>query len=280
MWTSAALIWPLGLAALLVCAWRGRLRADALRGAPVRDVGLTGSDLVVALALMILGKLLVNVVVLWWVGVDESGVPLTRTTLQYMGLVVVGQALGQGPAVGWLLWRAWGADRGWRTLGLWPPRGVGAGVLGLLVALPVVMSVLLATAMIGYALAGDPPPRVGHDLLKTLQESDSAAGTALLLFSAVVIAPVLEELVYRGLLQTGLVSATGWRLRWPAILVTSLIFTVVHGTVVWQALPGLFVLSLILGWLYERTGSLWPCVTTHAGFNAMNIALLLTMPTG
>ena len=38
---------------------------------------------------------------------------------------------------------------------------------------------------------------------------------------------------------------------------------------------GLLVLGLVLGWMYERTGSLWPGIVLHTGFNALNIVLAL-----
>ena len=46
----------------------------------------------------------------------------------------------------------------------------------------------------------------------------------------------------------------------------------------WHALPALFVLSLGLGWLYERTGSLWAVMLMHALFNASQITFTLLMP--
>jgi len=46
-----------------------------------------------------------------------------------------------------------------------------------------------------------------------------------------------------------------------------------HTGQAWQVLPSLFVLAVVLGWLYERTGSLLPSVLVHMGFNAINIAL-------
>jgi membrane protease YdiL (CAAX protease family) len=42
-------------------------------------------------------------------------------------------------------------------------------------------------------------------------------------------------------------------------------------------LPGLLVLAVVLGWLYERWGSLLPCVLVHALFNSGNCALALLM---
>ena len=93
-----------------------------------------------------------------------------------------------------------------------------------------------------------------------------------------IIAPLLEEMVFRGLLQTLLIDTLGRRARWTAVLTASLIFALIHAAAVsWHGWPGLFVLGVVLGWLYERTGSLLPCYLAHALFNAANIAAALGM---
>ncbi len=69
--------------------------------------------------------------------------------------------------------------------------------------------------------------------------------------------------------------------RWLVIVVGATIFAGIHtGSVAGEALPGLFVLGLILGWLYESTGSLLPSVLVHAGFNLFNSLLTLHMAGG
>ena len=60
---------------------------------------------------------------------------------------------------------------------------------------------------------------------------------------------------------------------WAAIVVTSVAFAAIHET--WTA-PLIFVLSLCLGYAYERTGSLWTSITIHLLFNAiMTVSYLL-----
>ena len=269
----------MAIGALLLCAKRGYLRIDALSHSPQRDIGLTLIDVVIALGLMIVGGSATNLLLLSWIGANEAGGLALHTPMHIASANLLGQLLAQGAPAGYLLWKATRTSGGLRRLGVWPPRSWAAGVLGLLVALSMVMSVMIATAMIGLAL-GDPTPKVGHALLQTLQDSNSVWVTGLLVFSAVGLAPVLEELIYRGLLQTSLSAASGWRLRWAAIGFTSLGFAAMHSSVPWQALPALFVLSVILGWLYERTGSLWPNVLVHMGFNAFNMAMALAMAPG
>jgi len=92
-----------------------------------------------------------------------------------------------------------------------------------------------------------------------------AAGVALL------AAPLLEEIVFRGLVHNALARVLGPHRRWGIILLSAVIFTLIHlGAVLPYALGSLFMLAIVLGWLYERTGSLWPPIVVHFLFNALN----------
>lgn len=93
---------------------------------------------------------------------------------------------------------------------------------------------------------------------------------ALAAFTAVVLAPVAEELLFRGLLQR--LTRRLWG-PVPAILVSALVFGMVHGEP-WY-LFGLIALGLLLAWVYETTGSLTPCIALHATHNAVSFLLLL-----
>jgi membrane protease YdiL (CAAX protease family) len=87
-----------------------------------------------------------------------------------------------------------------------------------------------------------------------------------------IIGPLIEEVMYRGLLQNGIrrVGATPW----AAITIASTVFAVAHVNVVPpHGLVGLCVLSLGFGWAFERSGTLWAPFTMHALFNAGNILL-------
>jgi membrane protease YdiL (CAAX protease family) len=98
----------------------------------------------------------------------------------------------------------------------------------------------------------------------------------LLAASAVLVAPVAEEVYFRGILQTSIRNLT--RSKWSAILIASGIFAVVHGIVLhW---PPLFVLSLALGYNYERTGRLLPSIVLHAVFNGVIVAMTLSAGPG
>jgi uncharacterized protein len=82
----------------------------------------------------------------------------------------------------------------------------------------------------------------------------------------IVVAPVTEELICRGLVLRGLLTRTG---PWRAIIISAVLFALVHLNP-WQ-FPTAFVLGLVLGWVYFRTGSLVLCMAGHALNNALSL---------
>jgi membrane protease YdiL (CAAX protease family) len=90
---------------------------------------------------------------------------------------------------------------------------------------------------------------------------------ALIVFTAVVVVPFVEELIFRGMIQTMLRSYI--TRPWPAIFLASLIFIIFHANPEhWFAL---FALSICLGYTYEKSGSLFRPIFVHALFNAMSV---------
>ena len=93
--------------------------------------------------------------------------------------------------------------------------------------------------------------------------------------------PLAEELIYRGLMQTGLRTGLGVGetrrargLDWIAVGMTGVIFSVVHlGTADAHSLVILFALALAMGIAYERSGRLLVPIMMHAGFNGVNILI-------
>lgn len=90
---------------------------------------------------------------------------------------------------------------------------------------------------------------------------------------AVVIAPVAEEFIFRGVLYP-VVKQLGFpKTAWIGV---SLFFALIHGDV--AIFIPLFVLALVLTWLYETTDNLLAPMVAHALFNAANLVLLKYLP--
>lgn len=86
---------------------------------------------------------------------------------------------------------------------------------------------------------------------------------ALSVVSSTLIFPLLEELYFRGVLQTWL---RGHIPGFAAIAVSALAFAAYHEN--WDYLPSLAVLGAIAGWVYVKTKSIWPAVIAHGVYNA------------
>jgi hypothetical protein len=83
-------------------------------------------------------------------------------------------------------------------------------------------------------------------------------------FLLVVVAPVTEELLFRGIILRGLVGRCP---VWVALGLSAALFAFIHLNP-WQMVTA-FVIGLTLGWVYLRTGSVWLCVVGHAINNGL-----------
>jgi membrane protease YdiL (CAAX protease family) len=95
---------------------------------------------------------------------------------------------------------------------------------------------------------------------------------ALIFVALVVLAPLVEEILFRGFLFTAFRRTFGF---WIGAVGVSLLFAVAHG----QANVGIdvFVLSMFLCYLREKTDSLWPAVALHALKNLVAFIVLFIM---
>lgn len=147
---------------------------------------------------------------------------------------------------------------------------VGAG--GFLLAWPVVSGTNLIAGLVDQALTGEPVEALAHETLKRLAAGPPDTWAFVTAGLVVLAVPVLEEVLYRGILQRMLGDLELG--PWPAILAASLVFVLMHwGAVPIHAMPGLYVLSVGFGWAYERTGRLAAPIAMHAIFNLTNVAL-------
>lgn len=104
---------------------------------------------------------------------------------------------------------------------------------------------------------------------RELWASAHGAGVLLLVFVVAVGAPLVEELLYRGLLQGSAVHQAGAA---GGVIVVALWFAVIHFQTI--SIPGLFVVGLVLGVCTLRTQRLGMAVLVHVAFNATGLAVV------
>lgn len=112
-----------------------------------------------------------------------------------------------------------------------------------------------------------------EEAVTLLTDASSHAAQIYLVVFAVVLAPVAEEFIFRGLLFPFLKQHGMPKTAWIGL---NLFFAFIHGDPA-IFLP-LFVLSLGLTWLYEKTDNLLAPICAHALFNAANLVLLKYFP--
>lgn len=97
-------------------------------------------------------------------------------------------------------------------------------------------------------------------------------GAWLVLFGIVVVAPLAEEVLFRGYVFTALHTTLP---AWVAHTVTAVLFGLAHGLD--YAMP-IAVLALLFGWLRARHRALWPAVLAHMVHNGVTVLLVLLWP--
>lgn len=157
-----------------------------------------------------------------------------------------------------------------------PSFDIGLGIASWLVAFPSAMFisqilVFILTDLFGFTLV---------DQTAVINVKESLKYPALFsasMFAVTLIVPVLEEIIFRGYLQTSLTKYVG---AFRAIVLSSALFASFHfaanqGINNFNIVGTLFILSLFLGFLRERQGNLLPSIALHATFNGLSLLMLL-----
>ena len=202
-----------------------------------------------AILIVVLGAIQIGALMVVF-GADpfaESASPLLAVGIMLLeGLIII-------PA--WV----WGPGRhggGWRRLGF---RGFEPKYLLLVIlAFVGIMAINGVWSLISSELdlSGQP------DMLPMFGEGLSGLALALVLGAGVV--PVAEEVFFRGFLYQGLRAR--WGVLW-AVVASSLVFAAVH--MIPSVLLPILLMSLLMTWVYERSGSLWTSILLHASINGL-----------
>ena len=168
----------------------------------------------------------------------------------------------------------WYFVRSFKGFGL-APKTIGNDCVGaiatLLAVWPLVFGVLLLTLGIGKLIFGPEFEITKHDELESLIKYPQWSIRLAIFFMAIVVAPLSEELLFRGLFQTAFRNLS--QKPWMAIIAASVIFAMAHPNR--EHWPALFVLAMGFGYTYEKSGSLFRPICMHAIFNGVMIIATL-----
>ncbi|MCH9806221.1 MAG: CPBP family intramembrane metalloprotease [Alphaproteobacteria bacterium] len=191
-----------------------------------------------------------------------------------MSLMLLAQLVMQVVTVVLVLWaaRMFAGDR-YASLSMVPLPGGGLTVLKSFVVLAIVSGVFTIYA---WNFAYD-------DIIADVSELWPLMKGEywwLMLLVAVVGAPLSEEILFRGYLQSALAkSQLGF---WGAALLTNTAWTALHAGYTMTGLIDVFIAGLVFSWLLWRTGSLWVPIICHGLYNGVIFAVLsaVELPAG
>ena len=145
-------------------------------------------------------------------------------------------------------------------------RAIRMGIIAALVFLPVGMVLQWAS---GEVLSWLHINLAEEQAVRSLREANSWLSRGLMTVFAVVIAPVAEEILFRGVFYAAIKQMGYPRL---ALWGTSLFFALIHGDL--GIFVPLTVLAVVLAKLYERTDNLWANIAAHATFNICGVVMV------
>jgi hypothetical protein len=261
-----------GLALLVREAWQGWRRRGGARPALVGPgLDLVDVTLLIAGGFVVLGEL--SVPWLLQPALRSLLAPLEATPARQQGLQVLLLYLalmvppllilsaqlrslaGQRPADGWLQW-------------LWRP--AGSAIRGALGHVLMVLPVVAFSGWLIDRLFADPGG--SNPLLQLVLTTRDPLALGCFALTAMVLAPLFEETLFRGVLLPVLGRRFG---ALPGVLGSALVFGLAHLSL--GELMPLVVLGLGLGWLRLGTGRLGPCVLMHGLWNGFTFANLLLL---
>ncbi|WP_269538842.1 CPBP family intramembrane glutamic endopeptidase [Cerasicoccus fimbriatus] len=149
------------------------------------------------------------------------------------------------------------------------------GLLSFLAAIPIIFvasagweQVLLFLNNAGFEISMDRQAQV-----EMFTEYENLPATILLIVLAVIVAPISEELFFRGCVYRYFKGRMPTAL---AMLASAALFSSIHGN--WLAAAPLFILGILLCYAYERHGNIFVSMAMHGFFNANTILILFLAP--
>ncbi|OGN87782.1 MAG: hypothetical protein A2X23_07110 [Chloroflexi bacterium GWC2_73_18] len=276
---AAAISENQGGSALLLAAGSGALFLAAALGAGYQAIArrtrrgpdaYRGPSPILLVAVVVSGALAIGFALsLAGVRLDASAGVLASA------LIVAGLYLGSV----WLFVVREGALT-WREMGWLAPGGSSgrlavAFLYGVAIALPAILVGVFAGALLAALLGVEPP--------SPLPEPVDTQGMLVNVAVAVLVAPLGEELFFRGFAQTAWTRDLGWR---AAIVRSAVLFALVHALtltgndfseglrIAVVAVAARLPVSLALGWVFARTGTIASPIGLHVTYNGVVLVLV------
>jgi membrane protease YdiL (CAAX protease family) len=238
------------------------------KGLPAVDWSFGRALLVGLVTNIVLAQVVVAGLAFAVLGITSSDDPATVVA------ALVGDLAWLAFMVAWL--QRWHPD--WRarigvTFGRSGARDAGFGVVAGLLLYPVIAFVVAIPLTILFSALSGSDATTPDQLPQNLSTAQAVASVLL----AVIVAPIAEELFFRGVLFRSLRDRHGF---WIGALVSAFVFGAVHYVpAAWQdtlLLQSIMVFTgVALAWIYERRGNLIATVAAHMAFNTVGIVLIL-----
>lgn len=213
----------------------------------------------------------------WRAPVPDADAPPQLTPVAAAVLTILA---GLGAMALSLTWLRWLGGEAFGRLALRPT--VPDIWLGLKASILVLPAVLLLSGLIHSIFP------YSHPVLDLLQQVDSVWGFAALFVATALVTPLVEEFLFRVLLQGGLQASwdapetdePGYQPRsYLPMWISSAVFALLHVGQGAAPIP-LFVLALALGYLYRQTGRITAPLVVHMVLNSLTLVAAFTEPVG
>jgi membrane protease YdiL (CAAX protease family) len=192
-------------------------------------------------------------------GTEVMQLAITALSFQGAVLILVGRLVHEH-GLGWS--QAFGFARRW-------PRAALVGFMSAFSVLPAAWMLQVGSTRLMTWLDWNPQIQQAVSIFSL---TSTLSDRVLLGLVALLLAPIAEELLFRGIMYPAL---KGFGLPRFAFWSTAIVFALIHFNVA-TFVPLLFF-ACVLNWLYEWTGNLLACMVAHTTFNAINLVLLLVV---
>ncbi len=115
-----------------------------------------------------------------------------------------------------------------------------------------------------------PFPESWQQMLNENNSQIASSGMLIQVLSVAIMAPLAEEIIFRAGIQGSLKAGMP---RWCAIVVSALIFGIMHGNPIGIIYAS--VLGILMGWIYSKFDSIIPSMVFHLAFNTMSLIISL-----